>query len=413
MAPDETARAAFADGMVIDSVVVTGNARVHDWVLLREMELRPGSNFDAELFGRDARFIADLSVIADVDASVESAAPGHCIVRYRVTERPGLLTSFVYPVLEYDFNRERLEYGVRWSDVNFRGRLEHVSAKAIRDNLDRDRLSAGWSTRFVGWRQIGVSVGLGYFNRHDAPDSRTIVEQTRVGTGVSLPLTGSRARRAHLLMGLDLTDNRLAERDRPSSDELLLTPSLGARYDSRNSPLWPTAGALMLVRVSATRDLADGDRAFFLVTHDARWFHALGEHGALGLFSRVDRQIGDYPSYVRFGLGGGGTLRGYADEAFRGAHRWMQSVEVRWAPWRRRLVRLPWIGASDFGVGFAAFVDAGIAWDRDDEFAARNWHGSGGLGLRLYSPIQDVLRLDFGMTARGTLRVSFSNGLRF
>ena len=57
-----------------------------------------------------------------------------------------------------------------------------------------------------------------------------------------------------------------------------------------------------------------------------------GDSGAvctvLALRSALTVQFSDYPDYIRLGIGGPGTIRGYERSDFRSAHRWVP----RW-PW--------------------------------------------------------------------------------
>jgi len=410
---DRVAETEWARGFVIDSVLVSGNTRVRDEAILREMQLRAGARFDPEMLERDRRFIEDLSAFATADAAVDSAGAGHCIIRVCVTERSSLVTSLAYPVLEYDFDRQRLRYGVRWNDRNFRKRLESLSSSAIRDNLGRDNVSAGWSTRWVGWTQLGLSVGGSYFHRHDAPIERAIVEQTRVSAGVSIPLVDSRARVVQITGGLGLTNNRLGESGQSSTFETLVSPGVGVRYDSRDSGLRPRKGEALFSGLTLHTVVNDGRGPYFLYTADARLYRAVSPRSVLAMWTRLDYQFGEFPDYIRFGLGGSGTLRGYNRNAFRGSHRWFQTAELRISPWNRWLTRFPIVGVTDFRLAFAVFVDTGIAWRRAASFSSDNAHSGFGAGLRLYSPIQDVLRFDVGMTAHGTAHAYFSSGVRF
>ena len=59
------------------------------------------------------------------------------------------------------------------------------------------------------------------------------------------------------------------------------------------------------------------------------------------------------------------------------------------------------------------FADGGIAWRDEKEFQLKRFHGGTGFGLRLYSPYQDVIRLDLGFNSRGDVYPSFKMGIRF
>jgi outer membrane protein assembly factor BamA len=159
-----------------------------------------------------------------------------------------------------------------------------------------------------------------------------------------------------------------------------------------------------------TRGEAD---AYYRLDNDMRWFHPLDEISVLAMRSALTIQFEDYPDYIRLGIGGPGTIRGFERSDFRSAHRWIQTLELRMQPWPKLLYKLPIIGMTDFQFGLAVFVDTGIGWTHQDEFKLDNFHGGFGMGVRLFSPIQDVLRLDVGYSSEGRVRPYFSTGINF
>jgi outer membrane translocation and assembly module TamA len=82
-------------------------------------------------------------------------------------------------------------------------------------------------------------------------------------------------------------------------------------------------------------------------------------------------------------------------------------------PWPKRLYKLPILGTTDFQFGLVAFVDTGIGWTRESEFDFDNFHSGFGFGVRLFSPIQDVIRVDVGFTPQGDIRPYFTTGSNF
>jgi outer membrane protein assembly factor BamA len=67
----------------------------------------------------------------------------------------------------------------------------------------------------------------------------------------------------------------------------------------------------------------------------------------------------------------------------------------------------------DVSVSGVLFVDAGIVWDNDYNFDVNRWHAGYGVGLRVYSPFQDVVGIDLGFNRRGDVIFYFSTGGRF
>lgn len=403
----------WAEGRIIDTVYVHGNTRVKTFAIVREMESRAGHRLDARSVDRDQRYIGDLSPFATVAIHVEPIGVDRCALHVVVTERPTLLLKLIYPVLDYDINSERLVYGVKWYDRNFRRRLENFSLDALRDNRDNDNASVAWSTAWIGSKHMGTGGRVSYFHRQEATSTPTIMEQTRLATNLDVPLTESRIAFSQLLFGLALAHNRVGTVDRNANDENLLSPSLGFRFDNRDANIKPYSGGYFYINALSNKVLNGGKKSYYRVDNDIRYFIALDRTTVLGLRSYTTVQMGDYPEYIRFGLGGPGTIRGYERSDFRSAHRWVQSAELRLLPWPKLLYRVPMIGLTDFQFGLVVFVDTGIGWTTPEEFKYGNFHSGFGMGVRLYSPIQDVIRVDFAYSATGRVRPYFSTGVNF
>jgi outer membrane protein assembly factor BamA len=205
----------------------------------------------------------------------------------------------------------------------------------------------------------------------------------------------------------------VGEDDTAAEGEDLLSPSLGFRYDGRDGTVKPRRGGYFYVNVTANRVISGQGSNYYRVDNDIRFFHSLERRAVLGLRSLASLQLGEYPDYIRFGLGGPSTLRGYERTDFRSAQRWVQSLELRLLPWAKHIYRLPFLGPTDFQLGLVTFVDSGIGWSARSEFDLDNFHSGFGAGLRLFSPIQDVIRVDFGFSLHGDYRPYFSTGINF
>ncbi len=403
----------WAYGSVVDSIIIEGNVRTRDFALLREMQTRVGDRLDRDTIERDHRFLSDLGILARVDLDIYRGAEGGVTLRFDVVERPPLLLKLVYPVLEYDLNNDRWRFGMKWNDRNFRRRLESFSLDATRDsNLD-DRAAVGWSSRWVGWRQIGTAGRASYFKRGRRALETSVLEQYRVAGGLSLPLTDSRIAVSQVFASLGLERNLVGAKEISSEEEFLIEPGLGYRFDSRDSPLKPRRGQLLRVGVQVNRVVNGEGSTYYRADKNLRTFFGVGERHVLAMQSDLAYQFGRFPEYIRFGVGGAGTLRGYDGGRFRGAHRWIQTVEWRFTPYDRKYFRLPIVGLVDAQVSMVGFVDSGIAWRAEEEFSLDNFHTGFGGGLRLFSPLQDVLRADIGFNRQGDAHFYFSTGTRF
>jgi outer membrane protein assembly factor BamA len=57
---------------------------------------------------------------------------------------------------------------------------------------------------------------------------------------------------------------------------------------------------------------------------------------------------------------------------------------------------VPYAKVVDVTVSGVLFADGGITWDNQRDFERNRWLAGYGLGLRVYSPFQDVVRIDVG-----------------
>jgi len=416
-AVDETG-VSWAYGTVVDSVTVTGNKHTKTFVILREMETQPGEVLDRGTLHRDIRFLTDMTPFSNVAVRADSLGPGRCAIRIEVRERSEILIKAILPLLKYDFERG-ITYGVRWNNKNFRGRLENLSMSWARNERQDDEVSFGWSAPWVGWRHISVGAGVAYYSRGDDPVDIEVLERLGAVGYVGIPLTESRITFSQLLLSLGFDKSRTGgeEPDPETGDtgdnQISVSPLVGYRFDSRDSPIRPTRGWAFNTTVRATYPLDNGRDTYYRVANDTRRFIGFNENSALALLSDFEYQFGDFPSYSYLRLGGPESLRGQPIGRFKGHHRWYQTVEWRYQFLPRMVFELPIIHEFDVGVGLVTFIDTGIVWNASDDFNLDSFHGTGGVGLQFFSPIQDVFRLDFGFSLHGDYRFHTATGVRF
>ncbi len=403
----------WAYGQTIDTITVTGNLKTESIALLRELELRAGDQLNRIALERDHRYLTDVSSVATVVVNVYPVRDGYCSLDFAVTERPTIFLKLIYPIVEYNFNTNRFRYGLRVNNRNFRKRLETLSAGFTRNSVGDDNIGFGWSTRWMGWRHMGVGAWVSYFNRGQDQLNLTILERTRLTTEVSIPLTDSRISFAQAIARLAFTKNIMGYMGADSKDEILISPALGFSLDRRNSPLRPTRGGLFWIDIEANRVVNGNGSSYYRLRNDIRLFRSVHPKIVLACHSSLAYQFGKYPDYIRFGLGGAGTVRGYANGLFEGRHRWIQTLETRLTPFPTWIFSVPYAKTIDVTVAMALFVDTGIVWDSDTDFHQNKWLGGFGFGLRVFSPFQDVARIDLGFTQHGDVQFYFGTGLLF
>jgi len=396
----------------VDSVTVEGNTKTKDFAVLREMELRPGMILQPEIWERDRRYLQDLGLFAAMSFRADSLGPGRCALRVKVKERSDLFLKMLVPVVNYDFEKG-YSYGLRWNDRNFRGRRERLYASYMLESDHDERATLGWFAPWIGWEHLQLLADFSYFRRGEDPAGEAITESESFTAYVGIPLTESRIAYYQALTSLSWQRRKSLDARGRTVEQHFLEPMVGLRFDSRDSWLRPHRGALFFMELRLFEAVSGPSQRYYSLREDYRAFLTFHERLTLGMLSALSYQFGHYPRYSTVQLGGASTLRGYAAGTFEGAHRWYQTLELRWEVLPRLVFKLPYVGFVDVGLSVVAFVDGGIAWRSEGEFRADRFHGGAGLGFRLYSPFQDVVRMDIGFNSSGAVYPYLGTGVRF
>jgi outer membrane protein assembly factor BamA len=349
------------------------------------MQTQPGNVLEEKEIKRDIRYISDLSPIAEVWVRAESLSPGHTALRIRVVERSGWFMGTILPTFKYNFETG-LTYGLRWKEKNFRGRLEQLTASYERNERDDNLVSLSWSSSWVGWRHISVGGQIRYFDRGKPYSYVTVLEQTGASVLLALPLTESRMRFRQIQGSLSLDKTRSGAPFEETVKDVIITPQIGYRFDSRDSQIKPVGGGTFFASIAQSIPVDDGNGPYYRFRNRIRLFHGLTDRTVLALLSDLFYQFGEFPEFSTVGLGGGRSLRGYPERRFVGHHRWFGTIEWRYMYLPRKVFQLPFVKQVDIGVGFVSFIDSGITWHGANDFDLGNLHGTGGFGIRHEPP---------------------------
>jgi outer membrane protein assembly factor BamA len=182
--------------------------------------------------------------------------------------------------------------------------------------------------------------------------------------------------------------------------------------DTREFRARPHEGSRLGASVAAHGGVLGGDVDFERYGFDCLRVFPTGREAALTAASRLSWSRGSVPRYLRLGLGGAATLRGYDEGEFGGESRWYGWCEERFPLLRQRTIPIWRKYSFRFVVDGACFLDGGAIWDRNalEKGRARARWGAGA-GLRLLAPIFRLLSLDVATNGR-KLRAYALAGLR-
>lgn len=147
-------------------------------------------------------------------------------------------------------------------------------------------------------------------------------------------------------------------------------PGVKAIYDTTDGSFFPTHGSLMEVTVQTAPEQTSDTGSFGIMTVDLRRYMQpwAQRRDVLAVQTLYQQSWGNTPFFLLPSVGGDDTLRGYAEERFRGSTALSGQVEYR-IPLRHRL-------------GLAGFVAAGQAAPSVGELDLSDPVIAGGVGLR-------------------------------
>ncbi|MCC5621185.1 BamA/TamA family outer membrane protein [Nostoc sp. CHAB 5715] len=430
--------------------------RTQDYIITREVELKPGQVFNRNTVQKDLQRVYGLGLFEDVNVSLDPGTdPSKVDVIVNVAERSsgsiaagagissasGLFGTVSYQQqnlngrnqklgAEVQVGERELLFDVRYTDPWIAGDPYRTSYTT---NLFR---RSSISLIFDGQDEDIRTFDPGNPTNTDAQDRPRIL---RLGGGVTFtrPLSGNPYKTSVWTASAGLQYQRVSARDADGnlrktgavfdddngnriSEEIPLTLSdggqddllllqLGAQRDLRNNPLQPTSGSYLRFGVDQSVPVGLGN---ILLT---RFRGSYSQYLPIKLISlskgaqtlafnlQAGTILGDLPPYEAFTIGGSNSVRGYEEGALASGRSYVQaSVEYRFP------VFSVVSGALFFDLG----SDLGTS-TRAAEVLNKNGSGYGyGLGVRVQSPLGPI-RIDYGINDDGDNRINFGIGERF
>ena len=126
------------DKVRIDEIIILGNQRTKEQVILRELAFQNGDSILIDQFDllklKSIQTLTNTSLFNFVEISYSTHSEGNIILVVKVTERWFIWPGIVFSLAETNFNSwwqnkdfDRINYGFFIQDMNFRGRKEKVT----------------------------------------------------------------------------------------------------------------------------------------------------------------------------------------------------------------------------------------------------------------------------------------------
>ncbi len=416
---DGTLHVTISEG-IIEDIVLVGNDKTKDKVILRELKLKKGKPFNKFLASRSMEKLYNLGYFEDVNMKL---LPGkqnehNVIIEIDVIEQKTGIITVGAGYSDSDGTVGIVELG----DTNFRGTGDKVNfhwefggagngknytisytRPWINNNGDSlgvsifnriyqyddynakgdeiaeyDKRRSGWN---LTWGHVSDDYRTNYFNFESAKESYDDHDGFTWGSAAPSD-TATKTQWLKAIMDNFGTTNSF---------------TFTHVFDNRDNYFNASRGRRISFAAQWGGHGLGGDYDFYKFTTEGRFYKALGNNHILAL-----RLMGGYidgkTSYGNlFSLGGSNTLRGFEDDQFKGKNMYAATLEYRF-PIAKKVQGVVFTDAgSTWG------IDEGqIPWYSDDN--SINW--SVGVGLRLQTPIGPI-RLDYGHGDQNKFHFSF------
>lgn len=418
--------------------------KTKDYVVLRELNQRPGALYNVQQLQRDYRALSGLGFFETINPVVEVAENLTASITWELTEKR---TGQVSVGAGYS-PRQQLVGRAELSDQNFRGKGQGVSISGEIGSFGGDGAPSVELQFFEPWLtstrtsmnvelynklvyRFSRSLGGSSFNNEDRYFERRFGGTISFGRPFEWPVT----------LGLrydDVQTGDLPRRRRtgtplfPDQDGTVISGSASRVWNTRDYAQNPTEGSLIrFLTELGHASLNEDTKASFTssvfsknVIDLRKYIRVRGIKATkepereqesqkvpvIALRLMAGTVAGDVPFFEQFFVGGAESLRGYLEDRFWGKSMYLASIEYR-RPLFSKIVGVLFADIGDaFGADSAFRKGSALSSDFEQHSGLRPF-AAVGLGLRVSTPIGPI-RLDFGYGEEGG-RTHFSIGHAF
>lgn len=368
----------------IAKIVLEGNKKTKDYVILREMETKVGDILNKDRIQKDLQKIFNLGYFSDVNADVKSAeTPGEIVLTIKVVEQ---LTGQANGGLAYSTKEGiSLVLGIRDSNLLGTGRNLGLylnigfTAHDVTINYTEPYIfgTTGTLNSSLIWRQADTTDIIENTNVSYLEDRKTL--ELVLDKPINNELKGS--------VGFSYNDITYQAKEGETLPDIIKSGIssailLGVAKDTRDVILNPTKGEYYGLNLKQGGGILGGDFNFTKISLDLRWYFPTSDRDTFAVNYLWGLGFGELPYIEKFSVGGVNSVRGLPEN-------WKKSdcIELLSLEYRNK------IQDNVFGV---IFLDLGNGWKTGETINPVDLYTGIGLGLRIMVPPMGLLRLDYG-----------------
>jgi len=389
---------AQSDPREIIVILVQGNEKTKEEVILREMKLKVGEQFDPAELEQDRLRIQNLGIFNRVEIDLVPTQRGVILI-VTVSE---MWYVFPYPIIfRNERNWSRLSVGAGLLYTNFRGRREVIDLAFWLGFNPSVRLA--YSNPWI-MGNLKLYTSFSVFAKKVRNQTFTVldssVNENQIGFNWKIGKRFGHFTYLDVNVGyrrLTLSDNSAGTLS-PSGIDHLPQAGISFKYDTRD--LWEYAHKGHYVRLWATQTGWFGRTVDYLrFGADVRKYLPIGPT-TLALHADANISHGDLPVYDLVHFGFLTRIRGHFSERRTGENAFVGSAEFRfpirkityhnWGPFQS----MGRYGSNfRFGISGGLFVDTGSLWRQGEE--PGDFITGWGAGLHIFLPYNNILRLEY------------------
>ncbi|MEI7484264.1 MAG: BamA/TamA family outer membrane protein [Ignavibacteriota bacterium] len=412
--------------MTIERIILIGNEKTKDEVILREMQLQEGGKFNLEYLENDVKRLYNLGLFNRVDVVPAPLSSSKINLVFEFEEG-----FYFLPIPQGGIKEGSLKKiwgGVNFLWKNFRGRNETMNMSfgvGYEPFISVSYLNPWifgnshyfFQTSFRYSRTYRRSVGNAdctgvIFNKNEVPTyiMNDMMGDIRIGKYFGKNTSVSALLQFNSIYTSEYQPGRTVSQD---GLDVFPTAGLDFTYDTRDYSKFATYGSYYYLKLSRS-GLFHKDIDLNKFRFDLRRFIPikLTNDYALVLSGRINSVLsfggGEIPVYLKESIGYDNLIRGWDNFVLMGEDKLLGSLELR-IP----LLKPFYVKGSDhfiirkvplankfsyrYGVYATLFFDLGGVWGRKEQIYDSQFKNGFGAGLNLLLPFDFVARVDFGL----------------
>ena len=434
--PDGVVNIAIDEGKIED-VVIDGISKTKDYVVARNVMLRPGTVYNENITRGDIARLLGTQAFGDVKREIAlNPETGQYVITINVEEqRTGRVSLGVGIDSASGF------FGsVGFGENNFRGLGQKLNLNVMAGTgilmsddsvIDEPNIQAELSFLEPHFKNKNSSLGARAYVRHFGSYQVPLAIEQRIGAEVTLAkrftayknLSGSIAfgvENVHMKEGDESGIKHLynmhripwANREEQLNDGFYVKLTPGLTYDTRDNTTNARRGVYANINLEEAVNVSGFHNSYGKLTGGIKKFIPAGKKSSLVLSAKAGGKIhGNMPEFAAYSLGGPYSLRGFnISEVGTGKGFMMGGVEFRTPiPFIDRLTTNSFLN----NVRLAAFLDAGKVFGgtiSNTLYDKPEYAISAGVGLRVFIPGIGPISLDYGIPFTNTGGVDRKQG---